>query len=402
MALPAPLPSLRLETDRFGPFSFMVGVDLTGMGAELTRVDDAWRMFSMSPLAQVANRLQREVLVQSVFGTNTIEGANLTEEETNQALDLDPAQVQAEQEIRVRNIKAAYELAVRRSETPGWELSVDYLCQLHAEICRDLPHADNRPGLIRDNPRDRPTVVGDVAHGGIYKPPQYGRDIHKLVEGLVDWHRQLLQAEVSPLIRAPLVHLYFELIHPFWDGNGRVGRVVEATLLRQAGYKYAPFALAKFYQEQIHRYFTLFNQSRKAAKRDERNANHAFVAFHLEGLRVVIERLHARVNQMVHVLLYENFARQQFDAREINARQYAIVRQIIENGPALPAAALRADPRYQAMYLNKTDKTRQRDMRRLLDSGLIRQDDKGRLWPGFVRDKEQNPGMRDGMRDGGS
>ena len=380
-----PASHLRLDTDRFGPFSFVLGVDPAALAVDLTRVDDAWRMFSMSPLAQVANRLQREVLVQSVFGTNTIEGANLTEEETGQALDLDPTQVQAEQEIRVRNIKAAYELAVRASETPGWELTSDYLCQVHAEICRDLPHADNQPGLFRDNPRERPTVVGDAEHGGVYKPPQYGCDIRKLVDGLVEWHRQLVQAKVSPLIRAPLVHLYFELIHPFWDGNGRVGRVIEATLLRQAGYKYAPFALAKFYHEQIHRYFALFNQCRKAAARNDPHPNQAFVAFHLEGLRVVIERLHSRVNQMVHVLLYENFARRQFDAREINARQYAIVRQIIEHGRPLSAATLRADPRYQAMYLNKTDKTRQRDMRHLIDSGLIRQDEKGQLWPGFVK-----------------
>lgn len=380
------LPRLCLETDRSGPFGFVVGGDMVALGMELTRVEDAWRMFNASPLAQVANRLQREVLVQSVFGTNTIEGASLTEEETDRSLDLDPAQVQAEQDIRVRNIKAAYELAVRSAETAGWELSVDYLCQIHTEICRDLPHRDNRPGRFRDNPRDRPTVVGDAAHGDTYKPPQYGRDIRRLADGLIEWHQQLVQAQVSPLIRAPLVHYYFEIIHPFWDGNGRVGRVVEATLLRQAGYKYAPFALAKFYQEQIHRYFALFNQCRKGAGRGDDHPNHAFLAFHLEGLRVVIERLHGRVNEMVHVLLFEAYVRRLFDARDINPRQYAIVRHILDSGRPLTTAMLRADPRYQAMYLGKTDKTRQRDMRRLLEMGVIRQDENGRLSPGFTRE----------------
>lgn len=79
------------------------------------RVQDAWEMFQASPLAAAANQLQRKVLVQSVFGTNTIEGAGLTEEETSRSLDLDPKRVQAQQDIRVRNIKAAYELAVRSS-----------------------------------------------------------------------------------------------------------------------------------------------------------------------------------------------------------------------------------------------------------------------------------------------
>lgn len=376
---PDPSTTLTIDTDRFGPFVFNLGLDAQVLRAELTRVDDAWRMFSASPLAQVANRLQREVLVQSVFGTNTIEGANLTEEETGKALDLHPAHVQAEQEIRVRNIKAAYELAVRTSESSKWALTSEYLCQVHAEICRDLPHADNRPGVFRDNPRDRPTVVGDVDHGGVYKPPQYGRDIRKLVDGLIEWHQRLAHAQVSPLIRAPLVHLYFELIHPFWDGNGRVGRVIEATLLRQAGYRYAPFALAKFYQEQIHRYFALFNACRKAAARGEADHNLPFVAFHIEGLRTVIERLHGRVNEMVGVLLFETRLRERYDARRINARQYAIVRHLIEHGRPMPVAMLRNDPRYHAMYLGKTDKTRQRDMRGLLDTGLVRSDANGNL-----------------------
>lgn len=377
-------PVLRMETERFGPFTFQVGVDQEAMAVPLVRVEDAWHRFSASPLASVANRLQREVLVQSVFGTNTIEGANLTEEETGRALDLDPAKVQAEQDVRVRNIRAAYELAVRSSEDPAWRLSVDYVKAVHAEICRDLAHADNRPGLFRDNPKERPTVVGDADHGGTYKPPQFGRDIHRLMEGLVEWHQQLVDAKVSPLIRAPLVHLYYELIHPFWDGNGRVGRVLEATLLRHAGYKYAPFALAKYYQEQIHRYFALFNQCRKGAEKHDENPNTPFVHFHLDGLRIVIHRLHDRVNEMVNMLLFEAVVREHLDTREINQRQYAIVKHVMEHGRPMPLAVLRADPRYQAIYLKKTDKTRQRDLKGLFELKLLHLDTNSQLRPGFA------------------
>lgn len=375
---------LRLDSDRSGPFTFRLGLDLDALALPLTRVDDAWKMFSASPLAQVANQLQREVLVQSVFGTNTIEGATLTEEETGRALDADPDKVQAEQEVRVRNIKAAYDLAVTSAQTDGWRLSVDYIRAAHAEICRDLPHPDNRPGLFRDNPKERPTVVGDQDHGGIYKPPQYRRDIDRLMDGLVHWHQGLLDAGISPLLRAPLVHLYFELIHPFWDGNGRVGRVLEATLLRQAGYRYAPFALAKFYQEQIHRYFALFNHCRKAAARDEPFPNQEFVVFTLEGLRVVIERLHGRVNELVTVLVFDAVLRRELEAGKINPRQYAIVRHLMDSGRPLSPAALRLEPWYQSMYARLTEKTRQRDLRGLLASGLVQAGADGRLWPGFV------------------
>lgn len=141
------------------------------------RAEDAWRRFSASPLAQVAARLQREVLVQSVYGTNTIEGGELSEEETGRALDLDPALVQAEQDVRVRNISAGYALAMHAGNEPGWRLSIPFIQAVHAEITRDLETDDNRAGRFRDTPKSRPTVVGSAEHGGIYRPPQFGRDI---------------------------------------------------------------------------------------------------------------------------------------------------------------------------------------------------------------------------------
>ncbi|WP_365303207.1 Fic family protein [uncultured Thiodictyon sp.] len=57
----------------------------------------------------------------------------------------------------------------------------------------------------------------------------------------------MVDLKVPVLIRAPLVHYYYEQIHPFWDGNGRVGRVIEASLLLGEGFRYAPFAQARYY-----------------------------------------------------------------------------------------------------------------------------------------------------------
>lgn len=92
MASENPELALRVETDRFGPFLFQVGVDAGRLQLPMQRVEDAHRRFVASPLAQVANQLEREVIASSIYGTNTIEGGTLTEDETRSALDLDPAQ----------------------------------------------------------------------------------------------------------------------------------------------------------------------------------------------------------------------------------------------------------------------------------------------------------------------
>lgn len=374
----------RIETDRSGPFVFQLGLTAADVDLALHRVEDAHQRFVASPLAQVANLLEKEVVVSSVFGTNTIEGGTLTEDETAGALALDPGQVQEVEQRRALNIKAAYDLSQAVAATPGWSLSKEFIVDLHRLITQQLPDPDNRPGLLRDNPKTRVTYVGDQAHGGRYKPPQYGRDIERLLDALIAWHGELEAAGVPALIRAPLVHLYYEQIHPFWDGNGRVGRVIEATLLQAAGYRYAPFALARHYLSHIDAYFTLFNSCRKAAEKGQDAPNRPFVEFHLEGMRLTINSLHDRVNRLVGMLLYESNIRRALDKRQINARQYTILAQLLDRGRPLPLDELRHAPWYASLYLKRNDKTRQRDLRALREMELAFLDIDNALWPGFI------------------
>jgi Fic family protein len=375
----------RVETSRSGPFIFQVGVDEREAAMLLQRVADAQGRFLSSPLSQVANRLEQEVLVSSIFSTNTIEGGTLTEEETKDALDLDPAQVQAEEQRRAVNIKAAYDIAQKSAQDPHWRLSVDFMKQIHAAITDGIPHKYNQPGLIRSNPKNIVTHVGDTAHGGRYKPPQYGGDIELLLDQMVTWHNELATAEIPALIRAPLMHYYFELIHPFWDGNGRVGRVLEATVLHSAGFRYAPFAMARYYMERIDQYFTLFNLCRKQADKKMAWPNTPFVLFHLEGMLAGINRLHDRVNAMVRLLLFETRIKHLRDTKEINLRQYAILTQVMERGKPLQIDELRRAPWLEALYAKLGDKTKQRDLSRLREQELLYVDAKGLVWPGFMR-----------------
>jgi len=381
---------LRVDTDRFGPFTFQVGVDMAAVESLLLRINDAYQRLKGSPLSQVANRLEKEVVVSSIFGTNSIEGGTLSVEETEKAMDLTPAQVQDIEQRRAVNLKNAYELAQHAANQPGWQLSVEFIRQVHAAVTDQLPHEHNQPGRLRDNPKGIMTKVGNKEHGGSYKPPQYGRDVERLLNYLIEWNQQLADQGVPVFIRAPLVHFYYELIHPFWDGNGRVGRVLEATLLQAEGYKYAPFAQARYYLENIHHYFTLFNTCRKQAEKKTEAPNTEFVAFFLEGMLKSINSLHDRVNALVGLILFENDVKHRHDEKQINARQYAIVTQLMTTGKPLALADLRKAPWYQALYVKLTDKTKQRDLKALRDMGLVMQDDNNELWPGCVAPEINN------------
>jgi len=374
---------LRVDTDRFGRFLFQIGVDPDRLTSTLQRIDDAHALFITMPLSQVASQLEKEVVVSSVFGTNTIEGGKLSEAETAHVLQLDPDQIREVEQRRAINIKTAYDHAQAMAMTPGWRLDLDFIAKVHTLITRDLPDSNNLPGNFRDNSKDKITYVGDESHGGRYKPPQYRADIQQLMEKLVAWHDRLLEQNVPALIRAPLVHLYYELIHPYWDGNGRVGRVLEATLLQAAGYRYAPFAMARYYLEHIDEYFSLFNVCRKLSDKGEALPNMAFVDFHLEGMRRVIHRLHERGNRLVEVLLYASSIRAALDRKEINARQYTILSHLLEKGPT-DYEVVRRSPWYESLYLKLNDKTRQRDLGKLRDLNYLRVDAKNRIGPAIA------------------
>jgi hypothetical protein len=371
---------LRVETARFGPFTFRIGVSAETVAIALIRLEDAYQRFNGSPLSQVASQVEREVQASSVFGTNTIEGGTLTEEETATALNLDPASVKNIEQRRAVNIKTAYDLALAAARQKDWQPDLDFVRQIHAATTRELPHRFNRPGILRGNAEHSATYVGNATHDGRYKPPQFGGDVSLLLESLLQWQSELAKRKVPALIRAPLLHYYYELIHPFWDGNGRVGRVLEASLLHAAGYRYAPFALARWYLQHIDEYFSLFNICRKAAEKGADQPNMPFLRFHLQGMLESVERLHDRVNRIVGVILYKNALRQAYDAGSVNARQYTIVSQLLAAGRSLSITELGEQPWYGSLYLNRTDRTRQRDLRDLQEQKLIIQL-QGKFWP---------------------
>jgi hypothetical protein len=112
-------------------------------------------------------------------------------------------------------------------------------------------------------------------------------------------------------------------------------------------------------------------------------------------MRVVIHRLHERCNRIVGVLLYESHIRRAFDRKEINARQYTILSQLLDKGPT-DLEEMRHSPWYQSLYVKLNDKTRFRDLNRLREMELLFLDDTSRLWPGTMRPANIRPVGRRG------
>jgi len=387
--------SLELMTHRSGKFVFQIGVDYEKVKPLIDRVEDAHARFLSVPiLPQVANQLQKTVIVSSVFGTNTIEGGTLTEDEIEEIFGdaAPPEDIREEKERRVTNIKDAYDFAESLSSeleesnmlAEGEygipiELEEELVLELHRLITNALTHPNNVPGEYRDNPKGFYTRVGDVEHGGTYTPPKCFDDIQLLMNALIQWINSEQIISLPPLIRAPLLHYYFERVHPFWDGNGRVGRVLEAIVLKSSGMMYAPFALARNYLEHFDEYFTVFNTARRLEGKNGPYPNTPFVEFFLHRLIEVFSRLHDQVNGLIGIILFENFLNHCLQEKKINLRQYTVVDGLLARGYTFELSKVQKMSWYKALYRDLTRRTRDRDIRKLIDIEILKLDKNGQL-----------------------
>ena len=123
-----------------------------------------------------------------------------------------------------------YVAAMRAGLTAVQEepISVALLCRLHRRLLEDTRGAGLDPGQLRRNQVWIGAPGSDISQAVFVPPPPAD------VAGLLEELEAFLRAdapEAPPLVRIGLAHAQFETIHPFRDGNGRIGRLLITLLL---------------------------------------------------------------------------------------------------------------------------------------------------------------------------
>lgn len=121
----------------------------------------------------------------------------------------------------------ALKLGFERISAKG-SLTLDDLVAIQAVLVVGEPG----PG-IRTRPGTR--VVNSLTREVVYEPPQDHDQIVELLEVLIAYFNEPRFEEYDPLERMALIHYQFEKIHPFYDGNGRTGRILNLLYLVQHG-----------------------------------------------------------------------------------------------------------------------------------------------------------------------
>lgn len=149
------------------------------------------------------------------------------------------------------------------------------LREMHGKLLSSGRGSDKTPGEFR---KTQNWIGGSRPGNALFVPPP-----STAVPDCMAALERFLHADddgLPALIRAGLAHAQFETIHPFLDGNGRVGRLLITLLLHHAGMLREPFLYLSLYFKQ-HRsaYYDLLNQVRHTGDWEK------WLAFFLEGVR---------------------------------------------------------------------------------------------------------------------
>lgn len=113
----------------------------------------------------------------------------------------------------------------------------------------------------------------------IYIPPQRYEDIIRLMGNLEKYINDDSLDEADPLIKMAVIHYQFESIHPFYDGNGRTGRIINILYLVYKGLLDIPVLyLSRYIIRNKSDYYRLFEEVRKNDNWEE------WILFMLEGI----------------------------------------------------------------------------------------------------------------------
>jgi len=183
----------------------------------------------------------------------------------------------------------------------GRPISLAMLCDLQRILVRATPAEGASSGQIRDIQ----VVIGrrpDAAPAELpvraarFIPPPPGDDLRAGIQELVDWMRSDDQDEIDPVVAAAMTHYQFETLHPFHDGNGRIGRLLVVLQLHARGVLTEPtLTVSPWFEARRAEYYDRLLSVSTDGRWDE------FIQFFAVGIRESAASTHRQMMSLVRV-----------------------------------------------------------------------------------------------------
>jgi Fic family protein len=197
------------------------------------------------------------IVLQEAKDSSEIENIITTQDELYKALTVNKTTVSAETKEVVNYRKALFH-GFDLAKEQGF-IKVNDIVSIQQQLVDNTAGIRSTPGTVLKN-----DTTGEV----VYTPPQDKDEILELLTNFINHYNQ--QDDLSPLINLAILHFQFESIHPFYDGNGRTGRILNILYLMLNELIDVPILyLSSYIIDNKAEYYRLLNQTNKTGKWEE-------------------------------------------------------------------------------------------------------------------------------------
>jgi Fic family protein len=212
-------------------------------------------------------------------------------------------------------------------------------------------------------------ISGRVGKIDVHFEAPPSKDLPKLLNDFERWYQNFAYHEIGQIgramLRAALAHLYFETVHPFEDGNGRIGRALAEKALAETIEQPIIISLSQKIEENKKAYY----QTLKLAQKNQNITSwlHYFFAIIIEAQKEVKETVLFVVEKAVYFDTFKNL---------VNERQLKILQKMTEKGKDGFEGGMTAK---KYITITKTSKaTATRDLQHLVQMGAFLKQGEGR------------------------
>ena len=264
----------------------------------------------------------------------------------------------------VSNYVKALEYGVKRLET--LPISLRFMRELHERLMEGVRGEHATPGSFRAS-QNWIGPPGCSLHQATYVPPP----VPQMQSSLAAFEEYIhAKDDLPPLIRIALIHYQFEAIHPFLDGNGRIGRLLISLLLVHWGLLPLPLLyLSAYFEAHRQEYYSLLMAI------SERGAWHEWLTYFLRGVAEQANDANARAKKLQDLQV-------DYRKRLMETRASTLPLKLMEYLFDVPAITV---PEAQRL-LSVTYRAAKLNIEKLVESGILRQADDNAYGKMFVCD----------------
>lgn len=308
-----------------------------------------------------------DFMVQEALKTSEIEGEYLDRQDVMSSIRNNLGFNTTPEKVNDRRAEGIAELMINVRENYANDLTQEELFSWHKMLMKGDRYV--LAGAWRTHEDPMQVISGPIGKEKIHYEAPPSNIVPAEMTAFIQWFNNTGPCGKEPLtkgaVRSAITHLYFETIHPFEDGNGRIGRAVSEKALSQSVGKPILLSLSRTIEANKKAYYTALQDAQRS------NEITPWLEYFID---VILSAQIDAEEQIAFTLKKAHF----FDRVkiQINDRQLKILQRMLENGPHSFEGGMSAK---KYVKIAKTSKpTATRDLQDLVEKGILSPTGEGR------------------------